>query len=275
MRGHIAVAALVLGGCYQSSLPAIEAAPAIDAAVVAPDALAPTHAGLVFVAPQSNAPGTVVGARFGPGSLASLEREALAPGCRLRDLTSHCALVTCTSYFPTESAGTLHVTLRGTETFDASVVTEPRVAGQDSLYGGSGPAVLQAGDAVTVSADGAIVPAFALTATAPTAIDPDTFPWPAALSRSHDLVLSWPPGDADRVDVILSAVPYTNELVWCIWSGTPATTTVEAAALAVLPESGDVLIGVDAIRTQTMVVGDYVIELEVASQASILYPVMP
>jgi len=152
-----------------------------------------------------------------------------------------------------------------------SVVTEPTPIGSDRLYDGATTAALAPGDEVTVSGDGATVPAFTVSATAPPFVD-DTYPWPGILSRTEDATFTWPA--ADVVVVVIAHYPPTEEFVYCTWSGM-ASTTLEAAVIAGFAEAETVSVGVDVINEQRVVAGDYVIELQVASQTSNNYEIAP
>lgn len=123
------------------------------------------------------------------------------------------------------------------------------------------------GDAITVTATGATIPAFTRTLTAPSYIDVTSPAQPAdgdplPIDRTKDLVFGWDGGGAGDLVVLLGDA--TTSMT-CKLPTAPGTGAIPAAALAKLAPSSSGFFLMQAASRTDVVVDDWTVQVIVAS----------
>jgi len=151
------------------------------------------------------------------------------------------------------------ITIRGTA--GQPLVLQP--TGSDYYSGSEGVYIFQAGDAVSFSAAGAQVPAFATTATAPArAASADLGITNGSISRAGDLQISWAPvSGADQFRVLWLGSPGVLD---CEFDPTAGTGVIPASAIQNFPSGTLVTLVPGTVNHTQAVAGDWSVDVVVA-----------
>jgi hypothetical protein len=199
-------------------------------------------------------------------------------GCTVTASSGPCAAYTCAMVAPTDDPGPLHVELPRGVSIDG-VLTDGYVGDvTTSLIGGVAPgAALMPGDVVAFSSDGAEVPSFTGSVTAPP--PPSGLTLPTTIARSSDLVITWSANAGERVSVVVMDPPFTTmpprRAVWCIVPATSRSLTMPSVTLAPFSVGENVTVSVSSQNVTPVIAGNYAIDLEATQTLSSMATIGP
>jgi hypothetical protein len=201
---------------------------------------------------SSTTPNSVIAGVFvGGASIEQLAEGAFDPTCRVMASSGACRFLQCTSPATFDSAGTVTVSIGGTE-----IATLLPIVGGG--YAQFHDIVAQPGDSVTTSASGEIVPAFMGSVRAPGAL---TTTLPTSVPRTAPLSSSWTTSaPADRMQLLLRT---TAGSIACTIEAAAATLTIPSELLAMLPATAGAELTLTAYDSQQVSGGDYTVLLTV------------
>ena len=183
--------------------------------------------------------------------------------CAVHAVGDNCMIDTCTTAMPTPaSAGT--ITIAG---LAAPITLAPKTDSTYEAYNGMA-LLFGHGETATITAAGAEVPSFTATVTTPSkaTISVPANAMPLAVSRTHDFTAKWS-GSSGKLQVAL--ISGMTEL-WCRFDASAGTGTIPAATMAMLPASPTGSIGFISLAPQTIVAGDW--SIDVAADYSAVWP---
>lgn len=176
----------------------------------------------------------------------------------IRTRVGACVAARCGATPPAvDGAGTITVSRAGTTL--ASVMALP-----SGVYGSAITTALAAGDVISLSTTGDVVPALSGDVTMPALPD---FALPTTVSRAAGFTVTWDPTfDADYIGVTVITAS-GGLLVTCGVPASDGTVTVVPEVLADVAD-GSVLVGVASANRTSVTAGDYAVALQVAQGRS-------
>lgn len=218
------------------------------------DASKPAHSG--YVQAQSidamNVPGTPI--QSGTASAGFFTSGA---ACTMQQQLGPCVLQTCTTGLTGAASAGLITISGGAETMTLAPAMDKTYAQQTASE-----RLFMGGETLTYSAQGADIPAFTKTLTAParaTITSPAKPSTSLAVSRTQDLTVTWTGGAGGKVQVALIGATIASTLL-CRFEASAGTGTIPAAALAMLP-AGNGGFAMASIADTEQDTGDWAIDV--------------
>lgn len=234
-----------------------------DGSVTADTAAAP-RAGLASLSQGSfsGTPTHTLFGIFGPLSIDDLRRGLVDPTCTVAAEAGACRRISCPAVIrDTDAAGTLRAAVSGA---DVAMAAAPTPGTGPYVSGGAG-LVFAAGQTVTISGSGGLVPAFTADVVAPSM---PSMTFPTTAPRTTDLALSWTSSGEGTMQVSIISAGGGDLPIVCLVPATAGALLIDASLLSAIAAGTVVQITASHFATMTVTAGLYTIDVSVAQGLS-------
>ncbi len=225
-------------------------------AITADDAGSASHGAVVSLDDQGAGRVALVGGFF-EAPITDVRRGLFNASCTILLEAVPCRVVSCASPLSSTDAGLLAAAV------DGAPLTSATLAG-GAYAGWVDRTLLSGGERVTLSATGALVPAFSVDVVAP-ALPAVTLP--TTIFFRTELVITWGPTTAESVQVVLSAGLAPDTV--CTVPGADRSVTIPAAFVGRYSSGVYGRLSFTAFDTTTILVGDYAIDGRAATHVGV------